>query len=130
MVAYSFQRRFSPSIEAGTKDHTIRADRRRHAKAGEELQLYEGMRTKACRLLGRPPCLLVGPIRLDFDRGVVECGPWTYTTAAELDHLGRRDGFSDWAEMRAFWAEFHPGATTFSGVIVFWDREYFLRAAE
>lgn len=129
MVAYSFQRRFSARIEAGTKDHTIRADRRRHAKAGEELQLYEGMRTTACRLLGRPRCLLTGPIRLDFDAGVVECGPWTYRTAGELDNLAVRDGFDDWSAMRAFWSENHPGSRVFSGVIIFWDRQHFLRRA-
>jgi hypothetical protein len=51
MVAYSFNRRFVPAIESGMKSQTIRAHRRRHARPGEQLQLYTGMRTKSCRLI-------------------------------------------------------------------------------
>lgn len=39
MVAYSFRKRFGPPILAGTKAQTIRADRKRHARPGEEVQL-------------------------------------------------------------------------------------------
>ncbi|MEJ0016825.1 MAG: ASCH domain-containing protein [Acetobacteraceae bacterium] len=46
MVAYSFKRDFAAPILAGIKRQTIRADRRRHARPGEVLQLYTGMRTK------------------------------------------------------------------------------------
>lgn len=129
MVAYSFKARFVPKIEAGTKRHTIRADRRRHAMAGEHVQLYQGMRTRSCRLIGNPRCLLVGPIQIFVHQGVVECGPWTYRTAAELDRLAEYDGFDDWNDMRRFWEEEHPSAAVFSGQIIFWDHEYFVARA-
>ena len=48
MVAYSFKRRFREPILAGSKQQTIRADRKRHARRGEALQLYTGMRTTQC----------------------------------------------------------------------------------
>lgn len=51
MVAYSFDRRFAPAIVAGLKRQTIRALRKRHARPGERLQLYTGMRSRDCRLL-------------------------------------------------------------------------------
>lgn len=53
MVAYSFQKRFVEPIRSGRKRQTIRADRKRHARPGEVLQLYSGMRTNAiatCRI--------------------------------------------------------------------------------
>lgn len=48
MVAYSFQPIFAPVIVSGEKGQTIRAPRKRHARAGEALQLYSGMRTRHC----------------------------------------------------------------------------------
>ncbi|MCX5512252.1 hypothetical protein [Kaistia algarum] len=125
MVAYSFKARFIPKIEDGSKRHTIRADRARHARAGEPVQLYEGMRTRTCRLIGAPQCLLVGPIRIFVHLDRIECGPWTYRTAGELDLFAERDGFEDWADMCDFWMDEHPSTAVFSGQIIFWDHEYF-----
>lgn len=58
MVAYSFKRQFGPPILAGTKGGTIRNDRKRHARPGEELQLYHGMRTKSCTLIANHIAIL------------------------------------------------------------------------
>jgi hypothetical protein len=57
VVAYSFRQQFRPPILAGTKRQTIRADRKRHARPGEQLQLYTGMRTRqqAARRSRKPP---------------------------------------------------------------------------
>lgn len=66
MVAYSFKRRFAEPILAGAKRQTIRADRRRHARPGEELQLYTGMRTKSCRLIARRTCVDIQRVILVF----------------------------------------------------------------
>lgn len=49
MVAYSFQAMFCPPIVDRIKRQTIRAlGARRHAREGEDVQLYRGMRTKHC----------------------------------------------------------------------------------
>lgn len=59
MVAYSFMTQFQQPILQGTKQHTLRAPRSgraRHARVGDELQLYVGLRTKACRRLGIAHC--------------------------------------------------------------------------
>lgn len=67
MVAYSFNRRFVQAIESGIKSQTIRAPRRRHARPGERLQLYTGMRTKACRLIRDDVvCSRLDEVRLDL----------------------------------------------------------------
>jgi uncharacterized protein YqfB (UPF0267 family) len=108
MVAYSFQKRFAEPILAGTKSQTIRADRKRHARPGEELQLYTGMRTKHCRLIARVQCIGIRPITLDLAEDMP-------------DAFAHRDGFADWEDMRAFWRQFHPGVETFTGVLILWD---------
>jgi hypothetical protein len=67
MVAYSFNRRFVPAIESGIKSQTIRAPRRRHARPGEWLQLYTGMRTKSCRLIRADVvCSRLDEVRFDL----------------------------------------------------------------
>ena len=128
MVAYSFKKRFGPPILAGTKGQTIRADRKRHARPGQELQLYTGMRTKHCTLLGRSPCLSVMPVRLCFSvrtaSAPFEVGgrilDWS-----EMEVFARADGFEDIADMARFWWAEHPpnhGDTiAFEGVLIRWQ---------
>lgn len=124
MVAYSFQKMFVDPIRSGRKCQTIRADRRRHAREGEELQLYTGMRTKQCRLIGRATCVCAIPIRINFstmypgDVVVVGAGPRIW--AQDLDRFAHADGFNDWPAMRAFWEEQHPNVLLFVGVIIYW----------
>jgi hypothetical protein len=118
MVAYSFKQRFAAPILAGTKCQTIRADRRRHARPGEEMQLYTGMRTKQCRLLARVKCSQVHPVTLSFLQGQVRIGRISYY---DLDAFARRDGFEDWDDMRAFWHEEHGAPAEWEGVLVSWS---------
>jgi hypothetical protein len=68
MVAYSFHKRFVSLIQSGIKRHTIRPHRKRHARPGEALQLYTGMRTKACMkiLAADPVCERLDEVRLDL----------------------------------------------------------------
>lgn len=120
MVAYSFKSRFAPPILAGTKRQTIRADRKRHARTGEQLQLYTGMRTKQCKLIGRAPCLSVWPVTLilrEVHSVVLEGFREIY---GDLDTFARADGFKDWGELAGFWADNHPGVEIFDGVLIRW----------
>ena len=49
MVAYSFKSQFEEAIKSERKRQTIRAvGLRRHARVGQRLQIYTGMRTKNC----------------------------------------------------------------------------------
>lgn len=50
MAAYNFKSQFVPKIESGEKTQTVRRiGKRVHAKPGQPVQLYTGMRTKKCR---------------------------------------------------------------------------------
>lgn len=122
MVAYSFRPRFVEPIQAGTKRQTIRAERKRHARPGEALQLYTGMRTRHCELIGRAICERVFPVTLLFGdeaeyEGIIAPG---FGFAGGLDGFARLDGFADWKELRAFWREHHPGIDEFTGVLISW----------
>ncbi len=132
MVAYSFKTRFAAPILAGTKRQTIRADRKRHARPGEEIQLYTGMRTKHCKLIGRATCVAVYPIEL-FLAGPREgyAEGWSEThadprfaTAAvfkpEVNTFARADGFARWSDLVLFWRAEHPGVDHFEGVLIQW----------
>ncbi|MFO0729377.1 MAG: MT-A70 family methyltransferase [Nitrospiraceae bacterium] len=73
MVAYSFKSRFLPPIARGLKRQTIRAPRSRHARPGERLQLYAGMRTRHCyKIIPDPVCLEVCDIELHVGAAIID----------------------------------------------------------
>lgn len=120
MVAYSFKKQFAEPILAGTKRQTIRAARRRHARVGEALQLYTGMRTKQCRLIARAECTHVHPITLDFDNAEVRV-PWAiFSGPVALDVFAASDGFDSWDDLCAFWKREHGSLDKFEGVLIAW----------
>lgn len=121
MVAYSFKKRFTPKILTGAKGQTIRAHRvNGHAKAGDQLQLYEAMRTKHCRLILRTLCGDVGEVRLRW-RPVLEFSvDRLKLNAREMDAFAQADGFDDLRDMEAFWAAEHPNVPTFDGTLIKW----------
>lgn len=123
MPAYSFQRQFAEPILAGTKGGTIRAARKvrpsgtsigrpgGHARPGEKLSLYTGMRTKQCRLIAERRCLATDPIWLDFKRdevlywigNVSELPRLTLSGSRLLDTFAVYDGFERWDALTEFW---------------------------
>lgn len=120
MVAYSFKKQFIPHILSRQKAQTIRADRKRHARPAEIMQLYTGMRTKHCRLIGTATCFSVQTVTIDLPDNSVTIGGDKRQGWAHLDSLAHQDGFDGWLAMRAFWLENHPETTVFSGVLIRW----------
>lgn len=96
MVAYSFMRRFADLVESDTKPHTIRDNNRngRHAKDGDDLQLYTGMRTKSCRKLRDAKCVGVYEIDIQYPhvRILISVG-WLKLSRGEINQLAIGDGF-------------------------------------
>ena len=126
MVAYNFKPRFAPLIVVGTKRQTIRRPRigrHRHARDGEKVQLYTGLRTKAVTLLGVAECLGIASVRLNFlrDRITVDDGAcWHLCAPERLDAFARNDGLEDWADMKATFREIHGDMIEFFGTIIYW----------
>lgn len=138
MVAYSFHPQFVDPISAGLepgpwvpgmKRQTIRGDRRRHARPGEIVQLYTGMRTRQCRLIGTATCTAVLPITLYLyppdEGGLVSVrdpgGLYVLHTAGQLDWFARCDGFAGWVAMVGWWRTAHPDVSAFLGTVITWE---------
>lgn len=134
MVAYSFNKRFADPIASGhpatgvVKRQTIRALRKRHARPGELLQIYQGMRTKHCRkIISDPVCVAVRPIELFVALGYVRFNDTgeAFGMTGMLDDFARQDGFLHWADLQAFWQAAHPEASdpkmAFPGVLIRWE---------
>ena len=116
MVAYNFQARFADAVESGAKSQTIRAPRRdgRHAKAGDALQLYTGMRTKSCRKLRDAVCHDICNVLIE-ERRVFTFKP---QELHDLERFARYDGFATWDEMCAWFKSVH--GLPFQGVMIRW----------
>ncbi len=128
MVAYSFQSEFAEDVEAGRKCSTIRPHgKRRHARAGEELQLYTGMRTPDCRLLMRVPCLWSKPI--EIHRAFVCVDGVRRDVPEYYDELARIEGFSSYGNLQA-WFDHRYGLPVRGFVQIRWDPKEALSAPE
>ena len=123
MAALNFKKRFVPPIQAGTKGHTIRADRKdgRVPKVGEPLYLYCGMRTKNCFkiLPDAHPCKNVERIIIErfheADFHIIV--DHNALAPDECERLAVADGFESFAEMKAFWKD---REFPFYGHIIHW----------
>lgn len=116
MVAYNFQKRFAEAVARGEKTQTIRAPRKtRHAKAGELIQLYTGMRTRGCRKLRDPdPICTKSTYCAIRDEGVTLGNHPT----TDIDEFARLDGFADFNDMKAWFEAAH--GLPFIGQLIMW----------
>lgn len=125
MVAYSFNPRFEMPIREGWKTQTIRAmGRRRHARPGEMLQLYVGLRTAQCHLiLPEVRCTDVMKVVISFDGdGAIERVITDGVPVRDLDAFAVRDGFTDIDDMSEFWRREHGPVGLWYGLIIEWAR--------
>lgn len=122
MVAYSFAPRFEVAIREGWKTQTIRAGRARHARPGEMVQLFCGMRTAHCRkIVPDVRCTEVMNITILFDgEGEIDRIKTDGLVVRDLDAFAIRDGFTDASDMAEFWRRTHGKVGAFHGVIIEW----------
>lgn len=127
MVAINFTV-FQDKILSGEKRQTVRLKAR--CKPGDRLQLYTGMRTKACRKLGEAVCEAVFPVTIIPDGGLL------FPAVAELEarafygtkgkmagilvceRFARADGFTCWEACAAFFREKY--GLPFAGQVIVW----------
>lgn len=128
MPAYSFKAQFADAVANRTKRQTIRAiGKKRHAKPGEKLQLYTGMRTKSCRKLisPDPECIAVHAVymlkiaensrdahayQLFLDGKLIFWG--------EVSEIATADGFENSTDFFNFFDDVH--GMPFEGVLIRW----------
>jgi hypothetical protein len=120
MVAYNFQPRFFSLIREGMKHQTIRRLRVGHAKPGDRLQLYTGLRTpQARRICDDPVCTAVMPCEIRFASALIRSITVGGVPVRNLNNFAVIDGFTDLADMTGFWREMH-GTSDFNGVVIEW----------
>ena len=92
-------------LYAGTRGKVFERRPGGHARPGEELQLYTGMRTKHCRLIARKTCVAVEPIRLNLRAGRCWLGDMRHmqVIGRDAETFARFDGFESLEEMAEFW---------------------------
>lgn len=124
MVAYSFKSRFATAVREGWKTQTIRSKRTRHARPGEMLQLFTGMRTAHCQKICEDVrCTEVTAIEIIFDaEGEIETIWLDGSVVPDLDAFANLDGFSDASDMADFWREENCQRpdSVFRGVLIEW----------
>lgn len=125
MVAYSFKKQFAPKILDGSKRQTIRGHRKRHARPGERLQLFTGMRTKHCKKILEPDpvCVEVRDISfLVLESGMMIRNPRNPGICGAVlgSALAQQDGFENAEAMWRFWLKNH-GPGQFDGVLIRWE---------
>lgn len=124
MVAYSFKQRFAVAIREGWKTQTIRAGRARHARPGEMLQLFTGMRTAHCQKICEDVrCTEVMAIVISFDdEAEIDRITTDGVSVRDVDAFAVADGFTDASDMALFWRKEHGGldGMEFHGVLIEW----------
>ena len=119
MVAYNFQPRFAELVSLGTKLHTIRPPRKsRHARVGEPIQLYTGMRTKQCQKLIDPDPLCTRVIEVLIFRGGLVVAGQRNVNLEQLDQFARCDGFESYADLADWFDETY--GLPFKGTLIAW----------
>ena len=121
MVAYNFQKQFADVVERGEKTQTIRAPRKNgHAKVGDNLQLYYGMRTKQCRKLRDAVCTKCLNVTITRDFVRLSGGDRiTMSNSHALIRFASDDGFDSWQQMRDWFDDKY--GLPFSGVLISWE---------
>lgn len=129
MPLLGFRPRFADPILDGTKRQTIRAprkDKRPHAREGQKLYLYTGLRTQHARKLGEATCTGVDEVYMNFQRNAVTVtsalGVRPILAFSNLDEFAQADGLADWADMKATFAEIHGERIEFWGSIIHWGK--------
>lgn len=111
MVLYGFKGEFAPLVASGQKVHTIRDLRKgdRHARPGDRLQLYSGLRTKNCVKLLDPDPICWQVLDIDVFPGArTVCINKYFLALHEIDWLIAGDGFKSAADFWKFFSEDRP----------------------
>lgn len=124
MVAINFTV-FQDKILSGEKCQTVRRTAR--AKPGDRLQLYTGMRTKACRKLGEAVCEAVFPVIVGAETvrfphpeygSVIRYCDADGRKTKMADRFARADGFTCFKACAAFFRETY--GLPFEGHVIVW----------
>ena len=122
MVAYNYKKQFAGAVESQSKKHTIRQNGKRlHAKPGQMIQHYVGMRTKSCeKIIDDTECVGSFPIEIYINENTGKCHAIHIKDfllpSEHYERFAREDGFRNLDDFVFF---FGPGL--FEGTLICWD---------
>jgi hypothetical protein len=127
MPALNFKKEFAEAVEYGWKRQTIRAPRkdgRPHAKVGETIKLYTGMRTKSCRLLAEATVTRILTVKINATEMWLNGRRLQATIHSRDDPItdnefAAADGFEGFAEMADWFSDVH--GLPFEGIVIYWS---------
>lgn len=128
MPAFNFKREFVEAIRDGEKRQTIRADRkdgRPHAKVGDSIKLYTGMRTKSCELIGESTVTRVARVRIEgtcmyVNGRILPNHIYSRDCEQTDDEFAQADGFQSFMDMADWFRDIH--SLPFEGTLIEWER--------
>lgn len=127
MVAYNFKSGFVDRIHSGSKRQTVRRKGgKRHARPGEAVQIYRGLRTvHARKIIPHPICIGVDDIVILVDGEAQNHIAYVEINGRrlsddELEAFAWADGFLNARHFGRFWWMTH-GAGLFEGVVIRWE---------
>lgn len=117
MSLLGFKKQFAGPVERREKRQTIRAKVNGHA-VGRPIQLYTGLRTKACRKLAEvdPVCTSIEAIGIEMGGVVYLEGRILYVE--QVEEMARLDGFANVVDFCDF---FQTDTGRFDGFLIKWD---------
>lgn len=126
MPAFNFKAQFAKDVEDGRKRQTVRADRkdgRPHAKRGDKIKLYTGMRTKGCRLLGEATVVEVAKVRIEptcmyVNGRLLPSSIYSRDCEQTDNEFAEADGFKSFMDMASWFDDAH--GLPFEGTVIRW----------
>ena len=119
MPAYNFQSRFVALIRDGSKKHTIRRRRKYPTRAGDDLKLFVGQRTKECELLAEVKCTSVVPVVIYVEAGRVVLDRRMLSLDDTL-RFAIRDGFANQMEFFQFFERYPREVLEHELEVIYW----------
>lgn len=128
MVALNFIKQFADDVESGEKTQTIRKQGKRAApEVGSTIQLYTGMRTKQCRLLGSGRVLRCQPIIIRPWVNELLLHDWAsdrwviFDSDKSLSKFSSKDGFESISAFFEYFKKVADNDRSFRGNLIEWE---------
>lgn len=126
MPAFNFMKRFADDVRYGLKRQTVRADRkdgRAHARVGDTVKLYTGMRTKSCELLAVATVISVAKVRIlptcmSINGRVLPSSIHSRDCEQTDNEFAQADGFEGFMDMAEWFEKTH--GLPFDGTLIEW----------
>ena len=119
MPVLNFKKQFADSVENGIKRQSIRPVRKNAINVGDNIYLYTGQRTKACRFLGTAKCTETFSIAIKQEKSKLPIVIIANSTES-IEDIAKKDGFNSVEDFLAFFRNQY--GNEFFGLVIRWSK--------